>query len=550
MSTPRYLAAIAACALALAACQRPAAAPPIPAATRGYVLISLDALRPDHLGAYGYKRDTSPFLDSLAARGVLFERAFSHYPSTLASHLTIFTGLYPQEHGVFRPERSLDPAIETLPQRLQAQGFRTGGFTEGGFMTGAYGFERGFDRFDDPRYRADTDVERTVERGLEFLAGLGPEERFFLFLHTYSIHDPYTPPEGYRGLFWPGEPPPGAFESTGPNLRAVNRGELAVTPEIVAHLASQYDASIRYVDDVLAGFWARVEQLGLADELTLIVTSDHGEAFYEHGKLAHMQVYPEDLRVPLIMVHPELAEPVRVPALVGLVDLAPTLYELMRVEPPARLSGRSLAPYLTAPDVRLGDEVYGEALDRENLRTLLREQDGTAYQVILFEPEIGREGTWITREVTFQPGTDKLEFETYSFHRPRTVRVLTGGEEVASFEAGTDWQPMTVTLPPGPPRREVTLATDDCESPRALGKSDDARCLSFQVRGMPLRRSELYDLGADPGARDDISRDRLDLHRLMLRRLLDYTFEPVAAGQKRELSGETVKTLRDLGYLR
>jgi arylsulfatase len=550
MSALRTLAGITVCALALAACQRPAAAPPIPAATRGYVLISLDALRPDHLGAYGYARATSPFLDSLAARGAVFERALAHYPSTLPSHLTMFTGLYPQEHGAFRPERFLDPAIETLPQRLQARGFRTGGFTEGGFMTGAYGFERGFDQFDDSPYRDDTDVERTFERGLRFLAGLGEEERFFLFLHTYSIHDPYTPPERYRGLFWPGELPPGVFESSGPNLRAVNRGELAVTPEIVAYFASQYDASIRYVDDVLAGFWAGVEELGLADEITLIVTSDHGEAFYEHGKLAHMQVYPEDLRVPLIVVHPGLAEPVRVPALVGLVDLAPSLYELMRVEPPAALSGRSLAPYLTAPDVRLGDEAYGEALDRVNLRTLLREQDDTIYQVVLIEPEIGREGTWITRSVTFQPTTDRLEFETYSFHRPRTVRVLTDGEEVASFEAATEWQPMTVTLPPGPPQREVTLATDDCESPLSLGKSEDARCLSFQLRGMPLRRSELYDLGADPGAGNDISRERPDLHRLLLRRLLDTTFEPVAEGQQRQLSDETVQTLRDLGYLR
>ena len=521
----------------------------MPAPTRGTILISLDALRADHLGAYGHHHPTSPFLDSLAERGALFERAVAQYPSTLASHLTMLTGLYPQEHAVYRPERFLDPSIETLPESLLAAGFRTAGFTEGGFMSGPYGFERGFELFDDPRYRDDTDVERTFERGLEFLEGVGPDERFFLFLHTYSIHDPYTPPERYRGLFWEGEPPPGAFPSDGQSLRAVNRGELAVTPEIVAYLASQYDASIRYVDDVLARFWGRLEELGLADEVTLVITSDHGEAFYEHGKLAHMQVYPEDLLVPLIVVHPELVEAVRVPALVGLVDLAPTLYELTGVAPPRPSSGRSLAPYLLSPDLRLADEAYAEALDRDNFRTLLREQDGTVYQIVLVEPEVGSHGTWITREVTFQPGADRLEFEAYSFHEPRTVTVRTGGESVAAFEVGTDWAPVSIDLPPGPPRREVTLATPDCLSPLELGKSDDARCLSFQVRGMPLRRSELYDLGADPGATTDLSRSNLDLHRFMLRRLLGYTFEPVAETRARELSDETTKTLRDLGYL-
>ncbi len=550
MRTIRYLSALAACGLLFAACDRDPEPLPTPAPTRGYILISLDALRPDHLGAYGYDRPTSPFLDSLAARGAVFERALAQYPSTLASHLTMFTGLYPQEHAVFRPERFLDTAIETLPERLRAQGFRTGGFTEGGFMTGAYGFERGFEEFDDPRYRDDTDVERTFERGLRFLEGLGEEDRFFLFLHTYSIHDPYTPPESYRGLFWEGEPPAGAFESTGPNLRAVNRGELPVSAETVAYLASQYDASIRYVDDVLAGFWARLEALGLTDEITLIITSDHGEAFYEHGKLAHTQVYTEDLMVPFLVVHPEITEEVRVPALVGLVDLAPTLYDLMTVEPPTVMSGRSLAPYMLSPETRLSTEAYGEALDRDNLRTLLREQDGTVYQIVLVEPEIGTHGIWITRSVTFQPGGDRLDFEAYSFHRPRTVTVHTGGEEVASFEVGTEWQPVSVDLPPGPPRRDVTLSSPDCESPLSLGKSDDGRCLSFQVRGMPLRRSALYDLGADPGARTDISRQSLDLHRLLLRKLLGYTFDPVAATQARELSDETVKTLRDLGYLR
>lgn len=546
----RNLSGLAAWALAIAACGAPAEQASIPAPTRGYILISLDALRPDHLGAYGYDRETSPFLDSLASRGAVFERAVAQYPSTLASHLSIFTGLYPQEHGVYRPESVLAEEIETLPERFQAEGFRTAGFTEGGFMAGGYGFGRGFDTFAATPYKADTDVEATFARGLRFLEGLGEGERFFLFLHTYSIHDPYTPPERYRRLFWPGEPPPGVFDSIGQNLRAANCGEIPVTPEIVAYFASQYDGSIRYVDDVLARFWGRLEELGLADVTTLILTSDHGEAFYEHGKLAHVQVYPEDLMVPLIVVHPDLESGVRVPALVELVDLSPTLYELAGIEQPEGFAERSQADYLKVPDSRLADEAYGETLDRDTMKTLFREQDGSVYQIILFEPLADPGGTWISSSVRFDASRAELEFEAQSFHAPRTVRVLSAGEEVAAFDLATNWQPVRLTLPPEAVGREVVLSTPDCASPLKLGVGHDPRCLSFQVRGLRLRRTELYDLGADRLAQRDLARQSHDLHRSLLRRLAGYRFTPVAESRSRELSEETLETLQALGYIR
>ena len=152
--------------------------------TRGQILISLDTLSAAHLGAYGYELPTSPFFDALAARGALFENAFVQYPSTLVSHMSIFTGLYPQQHGVYPPSYRLSPAIATLPERFAAAGFRTAGHTEGGFVGHGYGFARGFDEFTDPRVEHTTDIEKTLEKGLAFLRRLGAEDRFFLFLHT------------------------------------------------------------------------------------------------------------------------------------------------------------------------------------------------------------------------------------------------------------------------------------------------------------------------------------------------------------------------------
>src|ERR1700688_1911402 len=116
--------------------------PPLPRGTRGLVLISIDTLRADHLGCYGYPRPTSSFLDELARRATLFEEAYAPFPSTLVSHMSIFTGLYPREHGVLPPNSVLSSQVETLPEVFQRHGFRTAGFTEGGFVSGRFGFRR------------------------------------------------------------------------------------------------------------------------------------------------------------------------------------------------------------------------------------------------------------------------------------------------------------------------------------------------------------------------------------------------------------------------
>lgn len=149
--------------------------------TRGYILISIDTLRADHLGCYGYHKPTSPFLDSLASKGALFERVFVQYPATLVSHMSLFTGLYPLEHGVYPPSAVLSAEIETLPERFLSAGFKTSGHTEGGFVAGEYGFARGFSDFTDTPYSDDRDIERTFDRGIEFLSRLEPMDRFFLF---------------------------------------------------------------------------------------------------------------------------------------------------------------------------------------------------------------------------------------------------------------------------------------------------------------------------------------------------------------------------------
>lgn len=535
---------------ALAACAPPPARPPAapaPPPTRGYVLISLDTLRADHLSAYGYGRETSPFLAELAARGTLFERVLAPYPATLVSHMSLFTGLYPPQHAVYPPDGVLSPEVPTLPELLRAAGFRTAGFTEGGFVAGGFGFARGFESFADPPYEADTDVEETFGRGLAFLRELGPDERFFLFLHSYAVHDPYAPPEPWRERFAPRNPE-AAVLSTGEILRDANRGRRELPPGAVEDFERLYDGTIAYVDSVLRAFFAELEALGLAAETTVVLTSDHGEEFREHSRLGHTQLYPESLFVPLLVVSPRQEEGARIERLVRLVDVAPTLCDLAGVEAPPDLAGESLVPCLASPDACGGRLGYAEVADEERNRTLVVEEDGRLLQLHLVTYGSDPEGTWISRAATFDATGPELAFEGRSFHRPRTLRVLAGDAELARLQIGTDWGRHAVALP-STERQRLTVEADGCDVPAQVGGGDDRRCLSVIVKGPPLARSELFDLTADPGAARDLSFEQPRLHRRLARRLSDLRWEPRAESLEATLPEEQREVLKALGYL-
>ncbi len=534
-----------------AALLAPACSPPQggPRPSRGYILVSLDTLGARHLGAYGSERETSPFFDSLAARGTLFERAFVQYPSTLVSHVSIFTGLYPQEHGVYPPSSALSPLIPSLPERFQSAGYRTAAYTEAGYVSRDFGFDRGFDEFEATTPRGRPQAEETFARGSSFLRGLGERDRFFLFLHTYAVHDPYAPPEPYDRLFWSGDPPEVA-DSGGPFLRDVNMGRHQVGPETVAFYRAQYDAEIRYLDAALASFVAELEALGLDRETTLILTSDHGEEFYEHGKLAHSQVYPETLHVPLLIVRPGQSSGARVAELVQSIDLAPTLYELAGIEAGGPVSGESLVPLLEGKaESSPRRTAYAEVFDQENQKTLI-EASADGFVQYLTSLVVGEpDGTWATRTAVLETDRPSLELRLVSFERAREISVEVDGAPPSTVSVGTDWQPLNLDLAGGEGPKRVVLSTPECGVPMWLGLGGDTRCLSFKLQGAEIRRSELYDLAADPGAAEDISRRRRDLLERLAAELRRYRWQLRAEPSRQQLSNETVESLKALGYL-
>jgi arylsulfatase A-like enzyme len=367
--------------LALGCGESPAAAPALASGPpRGIILISFDTLRADHLGAYGYRRETSPFFDQLAARGTLFDEAWVQFPSTLTSHMSMLTGLYPAQHGVYPPRGRLAADVVTLAERLQRHGLRTAAHTEGGYVRGGFGFRRGFDEMRARDARGPREIERTFGRGLAFLSQLGPDDRFFLFLHTYCVHAPYAPPAGYRGTFWSAPPPAGAFEPTGPLLARQNQSGEKLSADVVAYFTALYDESIRYADAQLAALVGSLERMGLADEVILVVTADHGEELQEHGLMNHDQLYPEVMHVPLLVVTPE-RRPARHRRVVQSIDLAPSLLALAGAPAAPELPGRSFAADLGHDVPMAPSEAFAEA--PEGRRSLVHHDGERLWQLLV-----------------------------------------------------------------------------------------------------------------------------------------------------------------------
>ncbi len=305
------------------------------------VLISVDTLRADHLPAYGYREVATPNLDALRSDAVLFENAYSHVPLTLPSHTSIFTGLLPPQNGVRdNLGYELGPRPVTLAALLKANGYATGGAVSTVILSHATGISRGFDFYED-------NVEPTkinqpigrVQRGgsdtqallAEWVGGRGAKP-FFAFLHLFEPHTPYDPPEPYK-----------------------SRYKLA------------YDGEIARADEIVGTFISFLRERDLYERSLIIFLSDHGEGLNEHGEDEHgVLLYREDIHVPLMVKFPQSrrhGETVKAP--VALVDVFPTVAEVVGIAVPAGLAGRPLTAALrTSTSGSSGPprRIYGETL--------------------------------------------------------------------------------------------------------------------------------------------------------------------------------------------
>jgi len=335
------------------------------------ILISLDTLRADHLGCYGYTRPTSPALDALTQDAALFAHTYAQSPWTLPSHMSMLFSLNSASHQVYFNDQQVDASLPSLATFLKDQGYITFGFTGGGYVSSIYGFAKGFDWYDEPvgGRKAPLGMDE-AERMFQFTSdwlGKNKDKPFFLFLHTFQIHGPYASPSPWNEMF--------LDENAGWDKLALrnfldNQGEdYPFSAAEKANIIALYDGEIRYTDDVLIGpLVARLKELGIYDNTLLIITSDHGEEFDEHGGWLHGRtVYDELIRVPLVIKFPDSAYMgKRIESKSRLIDIMPTVLEAAGISYNKNsIEGKSLYSFLKGSETE--DRVFISDLAHKNV---------------------------------------------------------------------------------------------------------------------------------------------------------------------------------------
>jgi arylsulfatase A-like enzyme len=305
------------------------------------ILISLDTLRADHLGCYGYNRETSPNIDRFAANSTMFINAASCSDWTLPSHLSLFTGLYPSEAGILKGGYTSNNFIAenavTIAEYMRDAGFKTAGFHGGGYISDFYGFDKGFDFY---RTSGKSDAAVEVDEALDWIR-MNDRNKFFVFFHTYEIHGPYT-----HDYF----------------LKNSDQKNMSENDKRIA----AYDSDIRYTDIQIGRFLDSLKKLGLSDKTILILTSDHGENFNfvntsinsgRHGRT----LYESEVKIPLIIGGIDMFnKPKKIRSQVSSADLLPTLCGIFEIPLKREVRGIDLQTLIKTDDF-LNRIVYMDA---------------------------------------------------------------------------------------------------------------------------------------------------------------------------------------------
>ena len=411
---------------------------------RNILIITVDTTRADHLSCYGYAYRTTPNIDALAREGVRFERASAIVPLTGPGHATLMTGLVPRDHGAIRNGVRIRETVSTLAETLSALGFRTAAFISGWTLRAQLtGLDRGFDTYDDDmtdRYHLVNSQRRgdeTTDRALAWLQS-NAGSPFFLWVHLFDPHDPYR----RHGLDLP----------LVPGATATRRGS-----KIAA-----YDQEIAFADHQVGRLMAALESAGARQDTLFVLTSDHGEAFGEHGESGHgRHLYETTQHIPLILVHPAMGRGVVTDLLASTQDIYPTILGMLGVPVSPGLEGIRLDEAIQAPAAYASREIYmetfhgarkkfwhifGPSLTGDPILVAMRRSDWKA----VLEPRTGKARL-------YDLSRDPRELSNLSDDQSYRLRHFL--PRLAAY-AGKEWQPAA---------RPLAMTDEDRKKLEALG---------------------------------------------------------------------------------
>jgi len=459
----------------------------------GAILVLIDALRADHLGAYGSTRPLTPNLDAIAARSYVFENAWTTSSWTGAAVASLFTSRYPSAAGIGGRFSAMPDATVTFAELLTANGLECAAISTNGNAGSYFGFAQGFRSFEAPKLRRTVPGDRfplfpaegVTDDALAWLRNRTEAGPFFLFLHYVDPHDPYLPPPGMLA-----EPePPGRFGGHRLHLQ-----KLAKTPPSertqadLDRIRYLYAAEVRYTDIWIGKLLEGLEALGLGSKILLVITADHGEELFDHGGMGHgKHLYEEMLRVPLLVSWPGMTERdgVRIAEPVSLIDVAPTILAAWGIAPPGEFQGRDLTSIARDPRRASSGRVYAEMdLDGINKSAV---KMGSA-KLIRTNGAPG-EGSYELYDLAVDPG----ERRNLGGQNPELLGKLMAAlreHEAANSASGEEAFTMPID----------GLDPETIEQLHALGYVDDAEYREFGER---RRRAEQHEPApgtpADPG---------------------------------------------------
>src|SRR3989338_4516689 len=348
------------------------------------LLIILDALRPDHLSVYGYGRNTSPNIDKIAEEGVVFLNAYCTLPRSDPSITSMLTGNYPYSHAVrMITNNKVNPSISALPEILKSHGYRTA-FIKPGTIP-PEGYNRGFDDYDLVKWK----IKNKIKRGIFNIKNsgnfLGPavqrfstavdwinknsHKKFFLVVHTHDLHWPYPVPKPYDHIFDPNYKGQHTFADLGNG--AISRGDLSfgvkkLPKEAIEHAIAHYDGGIKYVDESLKTVFDALKEKNIYDDTLIIIVSDHGEHFDEHGYYFQhgASLYETSVKSTFIMRYPKrIPQKKIIESRVQLLDITPTILDILNIPSIEKKEGVSLMPLIDVKADEARDFVFAEGIE-------------------------------------------------------------------------------------------------------------------------------------------------------------------------------------------
>jgi arylsulfatase len=463
---------LAACAAGAAVGCEPAAAPP-----PNLVLITLESLRTDHVGAYGGRSRTrpevpiTPNLDAFASEAVRFDDAHATSSWTLTSHASLFTGLYPSAHRAVGPLDRLSDSYPTLAEALAAAGYQTAGVVSGPYLRRAHNLSQGFELWDDGISSLTDALAHDDITNPGMLASLArfleserdPARPFFLFAYFWDPHYDYLPP------------PPDDTRFVSPGAERMDLSKFETNPAIyrgmpptqLAYILSQYAGEIRATDEYLGKFFALLEEKGLWSNTAVLITADHGEEFFDHGEKGHKNnLFAETIHVPLLLKLPGSAGGRTDGRLASHVDVLPTLLALAGVAPDFPIQGRSLLE----PDPPASRAIFFDLLSTWFYRRL----DGSTFDVTQRWRGVRDQGWKLVWREGGRGAPQRALYDAAADPADRSDLLASNEARAGSLEALFQAQQSEseAIAAPHPPGGVAELSPRELESLRALGYLD------------------------------------------------------------------------------